>query len=139
MSKVHAALAGCLLFAIFVVAGEMSPYEKALTQIVESFEKIGTTLKNISDEEAANNAKPDLRKAADTFLKVRAEAAKLQPPEKDEKLRLEKQFKPRLQDAMKKMFIEIQRVAVIPGGKEALKEIADVLKKDEKEEKKAKQ
>ena len=132
MTRHSACLASLLLGGLFVIAGEGSPYEKALTQVVESFEKIGATLKNIMDEEAAIAAKPELRKAADAFIKVRAQANKMQPPEKDEKLRLEKRFKPKLEEAMKKMFIEVQRVQVIPGGREALKEIAGVLTKEEK-------
>jgi hypothetical protein len=33
---------------------------------------------------------------------------------------------------MRKMFIEVRRVENIPGGKEVLKEISGVLKKDDK-------
>ena len=132
MTRFGASLAFLILTGIFVIAGEVSPYEKVLGQVVDSFEKIGATLKNIMDEDAAIAAKPELRKAADAFVKVRTLATKMQPPEKDEKLRLEKRFKPKIEDAMKKMFIEIQRVQVIPGGKDALKEIASVLAKDDK-------
>lgn len=132
MTRHVVCLASLLLASLFVVAGEVSPYEKALTQVVESFEKIGATLKTISDEEAAIAARPELRKSAEAYIKVRAQAAKMQPPEKDEKLRLEKRYKPKLEDAMKKMLIEVVRVQVIPGGKDALKEIAGVLTKDEK-------
>lgn len=121
------------LFAVGFVAGSQgSPYEKSLQVVVDSFEKIGATLKTIVDEESAGAAKPDLRKAADAFVEARAKAAKMQPPEKEEKVRLEKQYKPKIEEAMKKIFTEIRRVEVIPGGKEALKEIAGVLKKDGK-------
>lgn len=121
-----------VLAAAVAGAGEASPHEQALRQVIDSFEKIGAKLKTITDEESAAASKPDLRKSADAFLAARAKAAKLQPPEKDEKARLEKQLKPRLEKAMKAMFEEIRRVEVIPGGKDALKEIAGVLKKDSK-------
>ena len=49
---------------------------------------------------------------------------------RDEKTRLEKLYKPKLEEALKKMFGEVRRVEGIPGGKDALKEIAGVLKKD---------
>lgn len=115
-----------------VVAGEASPYEKALEKVVQSFDKISDSLKTIIDEDSANTAKPELRKAADAFIAVRAKADQMQPPEKDEKIRLEKLFKPKMDASMKRMFTEMVRVELIPGGKEALKEISGVLKKPAK-------
>jgi uncharacterized protein YnzC (UPF0291/DUF896 family) len=116
----------------FAAAQQASPYEQALQQVIDSFDTIGTTLKTIVDEETAAGAKPTLRKSSDAFLEARAKATKMQPPEKAEKERLEKTYKPKLEAAMKKMFTEVFRVKEIPGGKDALKEISSVLKKDEK-------
>ena len=116
----------------FAAASQTSPYEETLKQAIESFEKIGATLRKIDDEASAAAAKPELRKSAEAFLAARAKAAKMQPPEKAEKVRLEKQYKPKLEEAMKKMFTEVRRVELIDGGKEALKEISGVLKKDSK-------
>jgi hypothetical protein len=121
-----------LATAAWIVAAQGSPYEQALQQGVDGLEKIGTTLKTIVDEESAAAAKPALRKSADAFVESKAKAAKLPPPEKEEKARLEKQFKPKFDEAIKKMNTEIRRVESIPGGKEALKEIAHALKKDDK-------
>ncbi len=121
-----------LVSLTFVTAQEGSPYEKALQKLVGSFESISTALKTIVDEDSAAAAKPDLKKAATLFFEARAAAAKLSPPEKDEKLRIEKTYKPKLEEAMKKMFPELIRVNAIPGGKDALKEITGVLKKDGK-------
>jgi hypothetical protein len=124
---------GVVFVAVGLIGGAQgSPYEKALQQVVESFDKIGVTLKTIVDEESAAAAKPDLRKSAASFLEARTKAAKMQPPEKDEKVRLEKLYKPKLDASMKKMFSEVRRVEPIPGGKDALKEISAVLKKDGK-------
>ena len=122
-----------LLLAVgFAGATQGSPYEQALKQVVDSFDKIGVTLKTIVDKNSADGARPDLRKSANAFLEARSKAAKLQPPEKDEKIRLEKLYKPKLEESMKKMFVEVRRVESIPGGKDALKEISSVLKKEEK-------
>ena len=121
-------LGSCSLLA----AGEGSPYEKALQQVVDSFNKIGDSLKTIVDEDSAMAARPELRKAAAGFLDARTKAEKMQPPEKAEKVRLEKAFKTKLEDAMKKMFTETRRVELGPGGKDALKEISGILKKDSK-------
>ena len=131
--KTRAWSLGIVLVGVgFAVGAQDSPYEQALQQVVESFDKIGVTLKTIVDEESAAAAKPDLRKSAASFLEARAKAAKMPPPEKVEKVRLEKLYKPKLEAAMKKMFTEARRVEAIPGGKDALKEISAVLKKDGK-------
>ena len=131
--RAHAGSIGIVLIALcFVGANQDSPYELALQQLVASVEKIGTTLKSIVDEDSAGTAKAELRKSATFFLDIRAKAAKLQPPEKDEKQRLEKHYKPKLENAMKKMFTEIRRIEIIPGGKDALKEISGVLQKESK-------
>jgi hypothetical protein len=131
--KTRAWSIGILLVAVGFAGGTQgSPYEQALQQVVDSFDKIGLSLKTIVNEESAAAAKPDLRKSAASFVEARTKAAKLQPPEKDEKVRLEKLYKPKLDAAMKKMFTEVRRVEAIPGGKDALKEISGILKKDGK-------
>lgn len=130
---IRAGSIGIVIIAVgFAGGAQESPYEQALQQVVESFDKIGVTLKTIMDEESAAAAKPDLRKSAASFLEARTKAAKMPPPEKDEKVRLEKLYKPKLDASMKKMFTEVRRVEAIPGGKDALKEISAVLKKDGK-------
>ncbi len=125
-------LAVMLLAVGAAASGEGSPYEKAIQKMIGSLDEIAASLKTIIDEDSAGAAKPDLRKSAGVWVETRAKAAKLQPPEKEEKLRLEKLYKPKLEEAMRKMFIEVRRVENIPGGKEALKEISGVLKKDDK-------
>lgn len=131
--KARALSVGILMAALsFAGAAQVSPHEEALKQAVESVEKIGATLKKIDDEASANAAKPELRKSAASFLEARARGEKMQQPEKAEKRRLEKLYKPRLDEAMKKMSTEALRVDNIPGGKEALKEISGVWKKDGK-------
>jgi hypothetical protein len=114
------------------VAGQVSPHEAMLKQAVESFEKIGASLKKIEDKASAEAARPDLRKAADAFIEARAKAEKVQQPEKEEKARLEKLYKARLDDAFKLVKTQSIRVDSIPGGREALKEIAGIWKKDSK-------
>jgi hypothetical protein len=131
--KPCAAGVGILIVAVgLVVAGEGSPHEKVIQDMISSAESIGAKLKTILDEETAAAAKPDLKKANDVWVEARARSARLPAPEKVEKERLKKLYQPKLDDALKKMFSEIVRVQGIPGGKDALKEIAGVLKKDSK-------
>lgn len=114
-------------------AGNGSPHEKIMQEMLGSLDAIGVSLKSITDEDTAAAAKPALRKANDTFVDARTRAAKLPAPEKDEKIRLEKLYKPKFEESMKKMNVERTRVEFVPGGKDALKEIAGVLDKDRKQ------
>lgn len=124
---------GIVLTAVGLAgAVQDSPHEKALKTAVESLDKIGATLKTIVDEDSAGASRPELKKAAAAFLEARERGDKLPPPEKEEKERLKKLYKPKLEEAMRKIQQEVRRVDQIPGGREALKEISGVFKKDGK-------
>jgi hypothetical protein len=130
---IRAGILAILLTAVAVlVAGEGSPHEKIMQEMLGALDAIGVSLKSIKDEETAMAAKPDLRKANDGFVAARTRAAKLPAPEKDEKTRLEKLYKPKFEESLKKMNIERTRVELVPGGRDALTEIAGVLDKDKK-------
>jgi len=124
---------GILLAALGILAaGEGSPHEQVIQTTLKTLESITIELVKIMDEETALAAKPELTKAAKTWTETQAKAKKLQPPDKDEKVRLEKLYKPKLDETMKKLLSQKVRVEVIPGGKDALKEIIGVLKPDAK-------
>jgi len=63
---------------------------------------------------------------------VRAQAEKLPPPSREQKERLDKEFKEKLEVAQKKLAGEVIRLKNIPGGPDALKEIRSVLVKQMK-------
>src|ERR1019366_2582911 len=90
----------------FADAGNGLPYEQTIQKMLDSLDKITVELVKIVDEESALAAKPELRKEATVWLGTRAKAAKLQPPEKDEKARLEKLYKPKLDESLKKLFTQ---------------------------------
>ena len=122
---------GIVLLAIgFTRAAQVSPYEQLLKQVLQSVDKVTATLETVKDEESAAAAKPDLRKSAALFIEAKAKGEKMQPPEKDEKVRLEKIYKPKLKESMEKMNTQVTRVQFIPGGKDALKEISVLLPKN---------
>ena len=131
--KIRAWSVGILVIAAgFAGAVQDSPHEKALKDAVASLDQIGATLKTIANEESAGAARPALKKSAAAFLEARAKGDKLPPPEKDEKERLKKIYKAKLEEALRKIRVESGRVEQIPGGREALEEIKDVFKKDSK-------
>ena len=116
----------------FAAAGEGSPHEQVIQKTLGTLDSITAELTKIMDEDTALAAKPELRKVAKEWAETQAKAKKMQPPEKAEKLRLEKLYKPKIDESMKKLRGQTTRVEVIPGGKDALKEISSILKPDGK-------
>ena len=121
--------AGIVLTAIgFVAAGEGSPHEQVIQKTLGALDAITAELTKITDKDTALAAKPELRKTAAEWAETQAKAKKLQPPEKAEKVRLEKLYKPKLDESMKKLLAQTARVGKVDGGEEALKEIHSILK-----------
>jgi hypothetical protein len=106
--------------------------EDVLKDMVTTIERMTSSLAGIKDEETAKSARPELRKAADHFVSIRKKAETLKPPSKEEKDRLEKEFRPKLVDATKKLFGEIGRVGKVPGGKDVLRDISAAVNPEPK-------
>jgi hypothetical protein len=121
------ALATVTLCLLPLAAGEESAHEKALKQIISSLDKLTMTLAGIKDAETAQAARPELRKAVMGWAEARKKADKLPPPEPAEKDRLAKQYKGKMDEAVKKFFTEVGRVRGFPAGKEALDEVRPVI------------
>jgi hypothetical protein len=130
-----APLVGCGLLVLsgWIVSGPVLGNEPKLADIVkevlDTLDKITTTLATVKDEPTAKAAVPDLRKGVARFKELRTLADKAKPPSTEEKDRLKKEYKERLEKATAKAFAEIARVKKVPGGSEALKEINLVIKK----------
>jgi hypothetical protein len=124
-----------LSVGVFVLSISMAPaggepsHEDVVKQMLAGLDKITMTLTTITNEESAEAAKPGLSKAAKEWVELRAKVEKLPPPPREEKERLEKEYKQKLETARKKLVAEQIRVQNIPGGPEALKEIRGVLAK----------
>ena len=95
-------------------------------------DSLTATLATIRDEETAKGAQPELRKTAAKWKLIKQKAEDLPPPSRQEKDRLEKQYKMKLEEAQKKLFGEVARVRMVSGGREALLEISSVLEKKAK-------
>ena len=103
-----------------------------IKEVLASMDQLTTSLKTVEDEKSAEAARPELRKAAERFVAVRAKAQSIKPPVKEEKERLEKEYKPKLFEAQKKLFGEIGRVKLLSGGDVALKEIRAIMEPKKK-------
>lgn len=123
-------LALSALVASSVLGGAPAPsFADVVKEMLATMEKLSTNLAGIMDEETAKSARPELVKAASGWQQLRQKAAKMRPPTREEKDRLEKEYKEKMQVAQKKLFAEIARVKGVPGGREALKEISAALGK----------
>jgi len=110
-----------------LLAGEESPHEQALKQMIQSLGKMTTTLSSVKDADTAQAARPELKKAVDGFTAVRAKADKLPPPEPAEKERLAKAYKGKMEQAIKMLLVEAGRLESVPAAKDLLKDLRTVL------------
>jgi hypothetical protein len=113
--------------------GDKAQFEDVVKQVLETMGSLTTTLLTIRDEETAKSAQPELRKTAGQWRLIKKQAEGLPPPSKEEKDRLAKQYKTKLEEAQKKLFGEVARVSIVPGGRAALLEISGVLEKKTKQ------
>src|SRR5260221_109377 len=83
--------------------------------------------KEVQKAKTEQAARPELRKAAKDWTDVKAKTALLPPPEKAEKDRLAKEYKGKMDDAIKKYYGEVGRVFSFQAGKEVLMELKPVV------------
>lgn len=109
-------------------AGEGSArLEDIVRAMLGAIERFTTTLGTIQDEDSAKAAQPILAKGAAEWLSLRKKAENVAPPTREEKEKLEKEFKGKLEEAQKKLFAEIARVQTVAGGNEALQELSKAM------------
>jgi hypothetical protein len=120
-----------LTLALLRAGGGPSPQEAVLKDMLATLEQANKVLKGVVDEASAGAARPELKKAALRLRDLRKKAREMKQPGKAEKARLEKLYRDKLDDTLKKLRAESIRVKGIPGGAEAVKELAvDADKKD---------
>ena len=125
-------VSGCVCLALTGAVlraqdGAPASLKEVIEEVLVTFEQLTAALKTVQDEKSAEAARPDLRKAAKRFVDLRTKTESMKPPAKEEKERLEKEYKPKLFEAQKKLFGEIGRVKSVPGCQGALQEIQAVV------------
>jgi hypothetical protein len=133
--KKAACLLGLFLMSLLLAqakGGEKSQFEDVIKQVLDTMDSLKSTLATIQDEDTAKSARPVLHKTVEKWQLIKKKAENLPPPSKEEKDRLAKQYRTKLEDAQKKLFGEVGRVSAIPGGRDALLEISNVLDKKAK-------
>ena len=125
-------VAATMLFlsASFVLA--QAQHEDALKSMLEVLDRTVAALAKVQDADSAKETTPELKKAASDFLEVRAKAGKMDPPNREEKDRLAKEYQPKFEESKKKLTAEIARLKRLPAGKEVLAEIRSILEPEKK-------
>ena len=101
-----------------------SPYETVLKELVAALDGVTKVLAGVRTEANARDAVPEVKKAVSRLKEVQKKAAALPQPEKAEKDRVSKLYRPKLQESISKLTTEIARVKAIPGGSE----LAELIK-----------
>ncbi len=131
-TRLPGGLALLLLTVLLSPVRAGSEFENIVKKMLGTMEGLTTTLGTIRGEETAKAAKPELRKQASQWAEIKKKADGLPPPSKEEKERLAKEYKTKLEEAQKNLFKEVRRVMDVAGGREALLEISSVLAKNTK-------
>jgi hypothetical protein len=118
--------------------GEEASHEAVLKNMLAALGQAAKILEGITDEPSALAARPDLKKVGQRLGALRKQARALKQPDKKEKDRLDREYRDKFDDALKKLRIQSIRVKAIPGGPETLKEIAVELEKKAKKDTKEK-
>jgi len=128
------ALAG--LAVLYAGQGGEASHEAVVKDMLAALGQATKILEGVNDEPSAVAARPELKKVGQHLAELRKQARGLKQPTKKEKDRLEQDYRDKFEDALKKLRLESVRVKAIPGGPEALKEIAveqEKLDKDKKD------
>lgn len=103
--------------------GSEAKLDEVVKEVLGTMDKLASQLAAIKDEATAKASRDELKKTVRHWQEIRKKGEQLKPPTKEEKDRLEKEYKGKLKAAQDKLFAEIARVKGVPGGPEALKVI----------------
>ena len=106
-----------------------TPYESVIKQTLETMESLTKTLKMIRDDDSAKDAQEDVTKLAEKWHGIQKKSAELPPPAKEEKDRLAKQYKTKLEEAQKGLSGEVARVRNVTRDPQILAALSSILGK----------
>jgi len=93
-------------------------HESVLKELISVLDKLTGVLGTVKDEPSAKAAVPEVKKVLGRLEEVNKKAKALPQPDKEEKDRIAKLYRPKLEEAIKKQREEVTRVKAIPGGSE---------------------
>ncbi len=120
----------CFLIPLSLFAQEgrqESPHEAALKQLLDVMDRASMVLGLITNSENGNEARPEIKKFVEEFVKVRKASESLPPPKKELKDMLAKEYKTKVELSTKKFLAEIERIRRLAGMKGVLEELRPIL------------
>ena len=128
MKKV--AFAVVALFPLFALSGcGKDNYESLRKQQVATVKEAADLLATIKDKETAEKAKPRLKQLGDRWRDLQKRMDALPSPSAEEEARTKRLYEDEFNGARGRFLAESIRVAFVPGGKEALQEMGEIIKK----------
>src|SRR5262249_37731099 len=110
-----------LTLALLGAGGGPLSHEAGLKAMLAPQAQGSRGLKGVVGWASAEASRPELKKAALRLRDLRKKAREMKQPSKAEKDRLEKLYRDKLDDTLKKLRSESIRVKGIPGGAEAVR------------------
>ena len=117
-------------------------HESLADDAVKAFSTFGDILAKITDKPSAESAKPKLKETGAKLADLKIRFDKIGEPKGEKKDELDKKYKPKMEEAAKKVQNEMIRIATkIEGGMDIIKDITEALsplnkKTEEKKEEK---
>ncbi len=103
-------------------------HEAVAEDAIKAFSGFADALTAVKDKESAQKANPDLKKWGEQIAGIKKRMDVLGEPKADKREELDKKYKPKMEEAVKKMQAEMSRIATkVDGGLDILKSITDVL------------
>jgi len=115
---------GLLAFAALTVSAQESgpsPYEGVLKELLANLGRLTDVLTTVKDEPSVQAAVPEVKKVVVQLGELRNKAKALPQPDKAEKERITRIYRPKLEEAIHKQLAEVARVKTIPGGSDLVK------------------
>jgi hypothetical protein len=105
---------------------------KSMLTVMGNLTKTLTTITDDKDGQSARLAQRELKKSAEQWVILRKKAESVPPPSTEEGKKLKKLYESKLTESQKLLFGEIARVQQIPGGREALADLAKAFAPEKK-------
>src|SRR5262245_39463770 len=126
MKRLLTAIVGC--FFLVTLSGCKDSHESLIKEMIAAFNDAADILATIKDKASADAAKPKLKKLGDKIRDIEARMDKLgKPKSKDQKEKVNQLIEKDFVAACDRLATELARIADVPGGPEALKELGDPL------------
>lgn len=125
MKKVLLTAAFAIVFAVPARAADT--HESLLEDSIKALTAFSDVLTSIKDKASSETAKPKLKEAAQKMLDLKDRSDKLGEPKGAAKDDLEKKYKGKMEEVVKKLTTEMIRISMLDGGMDIVKDLGEML------------